>query len=81
MIILSIVCIEWAKRVSAFWLGWDTGGSLPAAVPNVIVAGRHGVQAGSLLGSRLGTVGVINHRTTDICSCDICWCRSGLAWT
>jgi hypothetical protein len=51
MIILSIVCMEWAKCVSAFWLSRDTGGSLPAAVPNVIVAGQCGVQAGSLLGS------------------------------
>ena len=29
--ILNYVCTEWAKCISAFWLGWETGGSLPAA--------------------------------------------------
>ena len=33
--VLNGVCIEWAKRVSAFWLGRDTGGGLPAAQAGV----------------------------------------------
>src|SRR6267154_2513476 len=40
------------KAPHAFGLGRNMGGSLPAAQPFAIVAGRRGVQAGSLIYSR-----------------------------
>jgi hypothetical protein len=43
-----IICKEWEKRLALSGPAGTQEGSLPAAVPFIVVARRRGVQAGSL---------------------------------